>query len=129
MFSKTIILALFASVALAVPVENKSPYPNALTARDANVRCSSQDGGFGRSADLNTCLDQIIANPQWSDSFECGGRTWFLGGANWNSAADCVGGCIPCLRGSAAVGLQGGKCDQSAGVSARCWLGYGATVW
>lgn len=62
MFSKTIILALFASVALAVPVENESPYPNALTARDASVRCSSQNGGFGRSADLNTCLDQIIAN-------------------------------------------------------------------
>lgn len=65
MLFKTALIALFASMALAVPVENESPYPNAVTVReaqDATVRCSSQDGGFGRSNDLNTCIDQIIAN-------------------------------------------------------------------
>jgi predicted secreted protein len=65
MLFKTAIIALFASMALAIPVESESSYPNAMTVRDAQdatVRCSSQDGGFGRSNDLNTCIDQIIAN-------------------------------------------------------------------
>lgn len=59
---KTTMLALFAGTALAAPVENTSPNTNLLTVRDANVQCSSGDGGFGRTSDLQKCLDDIVAN-------------------------------------------------------------------
>lgn len=68
-------------------------------------------------------MDVIV--DKWHDSYNCAGRNFFLGGqGGWASAADCMGGCLPCIDGSASLAVDWVKCDQQTDFSAHCWFGW-----
>ncbi|KAF9530841.1 hypothetical protein CPB83DRAFT_904850 [Crepidotus variabilis] len=117
MLSKLIAFTSLVALAQALTVDVTSE----LTKRDA--KCYAGPGGYGHSNDLDACIQNMVNNPNWGQ-WDCGGRSFFLGGSAWNSPGDCIGGCKPCLNGSAGLGLEWAKCDQQTGVSAHCWVGY-----
>ncbi|KAE9370161.1 hypothetical protein N431DRAFT_559421 [Stipitochalara longipes BDJ] len=96
---------------------------NGVETRDIN--CYTGSSGQATAADLQSCIDKFIGAGNWIDGTAvCAGRSFFLGGKNWNSAGDCMGGCKPCLGGSANLGSDWAKCGQAAGISAECWFGW-----
>lgn len=119
--------------------------PNELTERDV-THCASGAANYGHAVELNRCITDRLANngmclspattkslplerlkliytPAGFGDFDCEGRRFFLGGNSWNSARDCVTGCLPCLRSAADKGEGWVHCDQRASF-ATCWVGY-----
>ncbi|OAL43283.1 hypothetical protein IQ07DRAFT_637230 [Pyrenochaeta sp. DS3sAY3a] len=86
--------------------------------------CVAGAPDYGHAVELMDCVKWFRDNNNYGfGTWNCAGKTFHIGGNAWNSAKDCVTGCVDCMMGHAGQGRHSGKCDQRA-TFATCWFIY-----